>query len=830
MINNLFRTYKKIIIVILVLLSAAMFLFYSCHRNNHVEENTIKWEKVTEKRTNSSVYRFETDELEGTVTFGASGLIPRDKQIPVLLQVSCKKDSFIGVMKITLPGQSGSGIDYQAAVTCIRGVITRVDLQVPFLGNPSCFGFAIHDSFGQQEISRPVIPDWALQGKTLSEAAEQGDYLYIGVVSDRPEKLSYLEGLECSVEGGSKKLRAVFYSVEKVPRRTEELSTLTAILFDASNTSRLDEVQKNCLSEYVTGQGGILILALGKHQENVLSGMKNLLGDLRVESRNSGLTFTDRSINSEDINLTLSDFGADEDGLWKEQGFSSPETCWTRQEGNGSVSLVGFSFQDGVFLQWASRDRVCADLLGRLLEKSISREEENSLSLWYLQKTLYAFLHSQMPNTFFYSCLFLLYLLLLVIFSYYYLRRRKRREWIWGVVPLLSIIFTAFLAIRSLGIAGNEGSTYSAIRIADTSQSEDNIYFLYQNGEKEEADVNFLPAVRNVVPLDYSYRTDSTGEDNLICSSKVLTVNHTKTGYSVLFDEQIPGSSRLLQLLALPSGQTMKQDRFVFGADFHPGDAAFSGTIRNNSGMDFSTLIFIRGSQYAIKKNVSAGNMAEIREEDVKCYSASIPAEFPDGGTGVVENLFLYVQQMFMKNEEGKDQVILVGITDEDDFDLFSDNNKLKNHITLFVNHFEMPGKEDTIRLSNINGTALQEAGGVSSLTEDYLDSDWIEARYAFDRNKLVWSMTREKDHFKGTIYAYNYEKEQREKILEKAGDSLDCEQLEPYLSELNVMRLTYQLPSGVKQDASPLISAELKKLKKEENHAGISESDNTER
>ena len=830
MINNLFRTYKKIIILILLLLSAAMFLFYSCHRNKHVEENTIKWEKVTEEKTNSSVYRFETDELKGTVTFGASGLIPQDKLVPVLLQVSCKNDSFIGVMKITLPGQSGSGIDYQAAVSCVKGVVTRVDLQVPFLGNPSCFGFAIHDSFGQQEISRPVIPDWALRGKTLSESAELGDYLYIGIVSDRPDKLSYLDGLDCSVEGGKKKLRAVYYSVENVPRRTEELSTLTAILFDASDTSRLDETQKNSLLEYVSGQGGILILALGKYQENVLSGFGNLLGDLQIESRDSGLMFTDRSINSEDISLTLSGFAAGEDDLWKGQEFSSPETCWTRQEGTGSLSLVSFSFQDGVFLQWSSRDRVCADLLGSLLEKSISREEEESLSLWYVQKTLYAFLHSQMPNTFFYGCLFLLYLFLLVVFSYYFLRRKKKREWIWGVVPLLSILFTAFLAVRSLGIAGMEGSTFSAIRIADTSQSEDNIYFLYQNGEKEEADANFLPTILDVIPLDYSYRTDSMGEDNLICSSKVLTVNHTKTGYSVLFDEQIPGSSRLLQLHALPSGQAKKQDRFVFGADFHPGEAAFTGTIRNNSDIDFSTLLFIRGSQYAIKKNVSAGNMAEIRKEDVKCYSASIPAEFPDSGTGVVENLLLYVKQMFMKNEEGRDQVILVGITDEDDFDLFSDNNKLKNHITLFVNYFEIPGKEDITRLPNINGLALQETGDASSLAEDYLDSDWIEARYAFDKNKLVWSMTREKDHFKGAIYAYNYVKKQREKILEKVGDSLDCEQLEPYLSEMNVMRLTYQLPNGVAQDSSPLISAELKQLKKEDNNAGISESDDTER
>ena len=77
----------------------------------------------------------------------------------------------------------------------------------------------------------------------------------------------------------------------------------------------------------------------------------------------------------------------------------------------------------------------------------------------------------------------------------------------------------------------------------------------------------------------------------------------------------------------------------------------------------------------------------------------------------------------------------------------------------------------------------------------------------------------------------YDYPLEQqREKILQRQGDSLGCEQLEPYLSEMNVMKLTYQLPNGVTQDVAPLISAELKDLEKVEEDAGISESDGAER
>ena len=828
MINNIFRTYKKIIISILVLLSAAMFLFYSCHRGKRVEEKTSTWERVDAVEGNGSTYRFETEKLKGTVVFGTAGFIPRDRKVPVLLQVSCKKDSFIGVMKITLPGQSGSGIDYQAAVSCVKGVVTRVDLTVPYLGNPSCFGFAIHDSFGTEEISRPVVPDWADRERGQSEDAGTGNDVYVGFISDRPEKLSYIDGLEFHVDGEKKTLRAVLYSRRNMPRKPAELDLLDGLVLDNVDTSAFDQGQKECIREYVAGRGKTLVLALGKYHQKVLSGMEELIGKNQYESRDSGLLFTNKAINSEDVSLSLTSLAERSDRQWNRHNFSTPESCWTKKTGNGRTTLVSFSLQDGVFLQWSSRDQVCTDLLGGLLGGDSGNEEEENISLWYMQKTLYAFLHSQMPSTFFYGCLFVLYLFLLVVFAYYYLRRKKKREWIWGVVPLLSVLFTAFMAIRSLGIAGLEGSTYSSIRIVDTRRPEDRVYFLYQNGEKEEADVNFLPTVTEVVPLDYQYRTDSTGEENLVCSSKVLTVNHTKNGYSVLFDEQIPGSSRLLELGSQPVTNEQTGNRNVFTMDLKPGKAFFEGSVRNVSGEEISVLAVVRGNEYAVKKNIAAGEKIRIGKEDIRCFSDAIPAGISDNETSVAGNLLSYIKQIYMKPVEGSDQVILIGFTDEDDFKLFSDKNKLKNHITLFVNYFGMPGKEGITRLSNINDFALQETGEVSSLEDDYLDGDWVEARYAFDKYKLVWSLTREKDTFKGTIYAYNYEEKRREKILAKPGDSMSCEELEPYLSEMNVMRLTYQLPNGVVQDAAPLLCAELKEMEEEENNAGISESDDT--
>ena len=44
MLNDLFRTYKKIIILVLIVLCMVIFWFYGCHRQQHGSETTQIWE------------------------------------------------------------------------------------------------------------------------------------------------------------------------------------------------------------------------------------------------------------------------------------------------------------------------------------------------------------------------------------------------------------------------------------------------------------------------------------------------------------------------------------------------------------------------------------------------------------------------------------------------------------------------------------------------------------------------------------------------------------------------------------------------------------------
>lgn len=66
-------------------------------------------------------------------------------------------------------------------------------------------------------------------------------------------------------------------------------------------------------------------------------------------------------------------------------------------------------------------------VMTHFLEKD-NEMESSDTSLWYVKKSLYAFMKSQLPNTFYYGVFFICYILMLVMIAYYYLRKIKKER------------------------------------------------------------------------------------------------------------------------------------------------------------------------------------------------------------------------------------------------------------------------------------------------------------------------------------------------------------------------------------------------------------------
>ena len=416
---------------------------------------------------------------------------------------------------------------------------------------------------------------------------------------------------------------------------------------------------------------------------------------------------------------------------------------------------------------------------------------------------------SQLPNTFYYGVFFIFYILLMVTIAYYYLRRIKKREYIWIVVPVLAILFTVGLIVRSRGITGSNDSAFSALRVIDSEKEQENIYFLYQNDESETGNVNLIPSITSVEPIDYNYRT--IDGKNIKTSGDDVTINNTKKGYDVAFEESVPGTSRILKLSGNTKSTSQKK---VFEQNIFMKYTSFYGNITNISSNNFSRVILIRGNQYAIIKNVKAGEKVAVSTDMVKCWNQfdkENSAFGTDNENTVTGNIMEYLQQTYMNTQSSKEELLIVGVTNENDFKLFSDNNILKNHVTVMINHFSVKQNMGE-QIFNINSSCLEQKGEDLAIEEDTLEENKTEVTYVFDKPEKIEVLVRNKDNFTGKIYAYNYETGQNDKILSSVESYITGESLASYLSENGEMNITYKLDEESEYGTSPILSLIYKK------------------
>lgn len=801
MINDLFRTYKKIIILLLVLLCSVVFWFYGCRHQQRGQKTVVEWDKATLKGTNGYQYKFKTKNCTGNVVFGVAGYVAKDKVMPVTLHIRSTEKSFTGVMKVTLPGENGKGIAYQSAVKCSANQEETVILNVPQLGNPSVICFEIMDSFGVTQLTENVS---FTDKKSQNDSSNGETEILLGVLSDQPKQLSYLNKLEADKEDNTESIKIVSFSQESFPENIQKFQGLDGMIIDSFDTSQLSNMQKSALRKWVKKSGGKLLIAGGSQKENPLEGIGKWFGITEEGVGVSSIHMSDGEDSSQELLLLMSNLSFSSKYTWNSYGTFEPAIAYTAQVGQGSVSVLRFSLANGAFLQWGARDSLASDVLTHFLEKDNDTASSDT-SLWYVKKALYAFMKSQLPNTFYYGVFFIFYILLIVTIAYYYLRKIKKREYIWIVVPVLAIFFTVGMIVRSRGMTGNNDSSFSALRVKDTQKKQETIYFLYQSDEGEEASVNFLPSVTSVVPMDYNYRTISG--KNVKTSGEDFTINNTKNGFDIAFEESVPGSSRLLKL----SGSTNDSlQREVFTPNLSVTYTGFSGDIKNISGNNFSRVILMRENQYVILKNIKAGAQVSISESMVKCWNR-FDEENSTFGTEnentVTGNLMEYLQQTYMNTEKSQEELLIVGITNENDFKLFSDNNVLKNHVTMMINHFDLKEQNAGEKILNINISCLEEKDESAALEEDALDKKKTEVTYIFDRKEEIQALARNRDNFRGKIYAYNYQTKQKDRILSDVGTSMDADQLEPYLSDSGEMLITYQLEDAVEYETAPVLS-----------------------
>ena len=134
------------------------------------------------------------------------------------------------------------------------------------------------------------------------------------------------------------------------------------------------------------------------------------------------------------------------------------------------------------------------------------------------------------------------------------------------------------------------------------------------------------------------------------------------------------------------------------------------------------------------------------------------------------------------------------------------------NQVSIYACHMNIGNPETADCQVDINRESLKDYEDYDELSAQISENEKMEVEYQFDSSKLVWAMARNHDDFKGKIYAYNYETKEKDRILAKQDDIMHLSDLEPYLSDMNVMKITYEQAKNEEEYNLPILSAWLKK------------------
>ncbi|MBQ9983671.1 MAG: tripartite tricarboxylate transporter TctB family protein [Lachnospiraceae bacterium] len=206
-------------------------------------------EKITTKNKNFTV----------EAVYGIDGLVLYDTPVLIQIRVTCK-ENFIGILRVT------PSVDYGSTVVAYGEEITLS------AGEAKTFTFVPTSINSEGNVKIELLNE---KGKVVY--AENnivpmegvGNKVTVGVLSDDYSALSYMDGLSMNIDGYESISGILELTKDSFPEDAKALEVLQYIIIDNFDTAQLSTEQYDTLKAWVS-DGGVLILGLGNHYQNVL--------------------------------------------------------------------------------------------------------------------------------------------------------------------------------------------------------------------------------------------------------------------------------------------------------------------------------------------------------------------------------------------------------------------------------------------------------------------------------------------------------------------------------------------------------------------------------
>lgn len=404
-------------------------------------------------------------EISMEVSYGYDGNAKSGRYVPVNVTLKSQSESpFSGTVRVEAM-ESDFDIyqyDYPVSMGADESLFKSLDIPV---GRADVLYVKLMDSQGNEKIRK------RLKMNVTTDTAE----LFVGILSDQPQKLSYMDGV--GVNYSSVRIKTFDLETEKMPDHFTGLDLLDVLVITDYDTRKLTQDQLTAIWEWVK-EGGTLLLGTGERAGETLYGFRSELleedyAPPTLRSVDMGVEYSTNGPGDSFLNLVCADISLKGGtGVLSNDQFS---VLSAMVKGKGTVGVAAYDFVDIETFCKAHRsyvDKLFTALLGetRLNNLSSYLYSGNSGKFWSVQNMLNTGNVEKLPNLIIYIILIFSYILLIGPGIYLYLKKKERRGYYRTAVVIVSFLFTA--AVYLMGIKTRFKDTFfTYATILDTTDN-----------------------------------------------------------------------------------------------------------------------------------------------------------------------------------------------------------------------------------------------------------------------------------------------------------------------------------------------------------------------
>ena len=440
------------------------------------------------------------------VTYGYDNHAKGGRYVPVDVSFENTGDSdFAGAMEILTMESDYDIYQYQYPVEIAAGTSASSHVYIPMGNRADQMFVSLSDKEGNQILHKRLRLDFSLEVPEL----------FVGILSDTPEKLAAWNGL--NIDYSMMTTRAVDFDTETFPEDETGLDMMDVILISNFRIRDLSQEQSRVLIQWVRS-GGTMILGTGMRADDTLGRFAPELleesydppGEREVDM---GAVYAHENPSDAVLTLPCVDFSlSGGDVLWADEEQTLVATV---PYGKGTIAVAAYDFTD--MEEFCKQnpsylDNLLTGILGEAQIGSLAQAvySGNSDQYWSVRDMINTGNVRRLPNLMLYTLEIVIYIFLAGLILYVFLKQRELTHFYKRGVAALSLFFTAIIYFMS-GRTRFTDTFYTYARFMETtSDSVSETTYMNIRAPYNRAYEVYLSPEYAVKPITRSYYNEST--------------------------------------------------------------------------------------------------------------------------------------------------------------------------------------------------------------------------------------------------------------------------------------------------------------------------------